>query len=142
MNKISEKQIQEPAKAFRTYKIDNYANFWSCTVEVEPTKILEEYSKPDEPYTTLMLMKELILFWHGGASRLDLNNGDITKTFLQQLGREIFIILCENNYNLFGVVDEFKGREGWPLMDGRVGIKITDVDTLDFECDDFEIEQI
>jgi len=87
-------------------------------------------------------MKEMILFWNGGAERLQDNDGDITKTFLQQLAREITIIQISNNYNIKGVISEFNNMEGWMAMDGSSGIKIMYVDNPPFpEHEDFEVEE-
>lgn len=128
----------------KIYKAYNFENHWECRIEINEEFIIQDSSKPDEPYTTEMAMKEMILFWSGGKARLEDNDGDISKTFAQQLGREIFAIQCERNRNTAGVIYEFnnKNKEGWSAMDGSCGIKIIYVESLNIEHEDFEVEEV
>ena len=126
----------------RRYKISNIINFWDCTVEIDPDFVIEHLSMSNGAFTTMDIMKEMIGFWMGGEGRLDDNDGDVTKTFLQQLGREIFIILSNSNWNVNGVIAEFENREGWAAMNGSFGIKIIDTDVVEFSHSDFEVEEV
>lgn len=127
----------------KIYKIENFTNNWSCTIEVNEEFLILDQCKPDQPYNTLMAMKEMVLFWTDGDKSLEENDGDVTKTFLQQLAREITIIQISNNYNLKGVISEFRNMEGWCQMDGSYGLKIIDVDDPPFfEHREFEVEEV
>lgn len=124
----------------KKYKISR--DYWECLVEIDESFVIPTLKLNDGNYTTLDAMKEMILFWNGGASRLDLNDGDITKTFLQQLAREIQFIILEHNYNLIGVISAFTQREGWFDVDGSAGIKLMFVDDLEIEWDEFIVEEV
>lgn len=125
----------------KKYKIMHFDTHWDCEVEINPEFIIEDLSEPDQPYTTMKAMEEMVKFWMGWEGRLDSNDGDIIKTFLQSLGREIQYILYEHEYNVIGVINEFKEREGWFDMDGRYGIKILSTDDLSISHEEFHIEE-
>jgi len=126
----------------KVFKIDNYPNNWSCTIEINPDFIIQERSTPDKVCTCHDVMASMISYWHGGDERLKILNGKIDKTFAQQLAREIFLILAEGNKTVKGVIAEFENREGWSSMDGSWGIKIIEVDDLSFDHDDFDVEEV
>jgi hypothetical protein len=126
----------------KVYNINHPMTSWACSVEINEEFIIQTLSEPDAPYSTKMLMKEMVLFWMGGKSRLKENDDDIAKTYLQQLGREILIILTEQDLNVHGVISEFENREGWSKLDGSFGIKLLDVDNVDIAHDEFEIEEL
>lgn len=110
-----------------SYGIEYGPTWWECTVEIDHN---------DE---TLANIKSMVEFWMGWEDRLETNDGDYTKTFLQQLAREICMIEVEFNYNLVGVTGEFNNREGWCKMDGSMGIKIVNVDDFEFEHRQYEV---
>lgn len=85
----------------------------------------------DESEKTSALMKEMILFWSGGEDRLEDNCGDVTKTWLKQLGRFILERGKEPNND-----------EGWAKLDGTYGIKLTRVNSWDVDEDNIEIESL
>lgn len=92
-------------------------------------------------------LKEMILFWSGGEERLNLNDGDIVETFLQQLGQKIYFMIndCGSLYSLINDFDwnnQFNGggQEGYCPMDGSKGIKIIEAETWGVDCDEFEVE--
>lgn len=126
----------------KKYVISYPTEFWECTVEIQPDFVIKRLSKPNEIYTTLHAMEDMVKFWHGGESRLNDNDGDVIKTFLQQLGREIYIIVSSQDLNYVGVMDQLKKMEGWYAVDHQYGITITDVDVLVFDHKDFEVEEI
>jgi hypothetical protein len=126
----------------KVYNINHPLTSWSCSVEINEEFIIQTLSEPYAPYSTLRMMEEMVLFWMGGKSRLKANNDNITKTYLQQLGREIFIILTGQDLNVYGVISEFDNKEGWSKLDGSFGIKLLDVDDVDVAHDEFEIEEL
>jgi len=125
----------------KIYKLTFTPLMWDCKVQVDADMIIEHLSTPDKPYTALDAMREQILFWTGGEWRLKRNNGDVVKTYLQQLGREIALIVTTERVNLLGVIDNFKDREGWPVMDGGWGVKILFTEDIEFDHDDIEVEE-
>jgi hypothetical protein len=70
-----------------------------------------------------------------------MNDGDYTKTFIQQLAKTSFLFVISENHNLYGVLSDFAEGEGWYEMDGSYGIKIISVDDVEFNEDEFEITQ-
>lgn len=62
------------------------------------------------------------------------------------LAQHALLIAILSDLNAYGVVCEFdwndgNGQEGWLLMDGSEGIRITDIDTLGiFDLDDMTIK--
>jgi Protein of unknown function (DUF2528) len=106
--------------------------FWECTVKIDV-----------ERADTLEAIKDMIDFWTGSEERLEANNGDQVKTFVQQLAREIFYIQsADMRLNIEGIKKEFENREGWGSMDGSLGIWIDYVEDLEFGYDIFEVEEV
>ena len=102
--------------------------WWDCAVEIEQNQ------------QTLDYMKEQLLFWSGGQRRIDKENGDIEKAYLKMLGYEL--ILMSIDYNLYGILSEFKDKEGWYSLDGSYGVKLISIDEWEFDKDEFYIEEI
>lgn len=121
----------------KRYKIENNLLSWTAEVEIDEDFVIE-----NQPYTTKDIIIDMVEFWSNYEYRLELNDGDYIKTFLQNLAREILYIITEYNYNISGVISEFKNREGWCVMDGSKGIKIISIDDFEFELDNFEVEKI
>ncbi len=113
----------------KTYKVEHRNTYWTCEIGIN-----HDLAKTDD-------LLSMVKFWAGGDYRLDINDGDVIKTFVQQLAREIFLIAAANNFNKLGVIKEFVNREGWCMMDGSWGITIEDVDDLDFDHDEFEVKE-
>ena len=90
----------------------------------------------------LPVIKGMVEFWSDWESRLEFNDGDYIKTFLQQLGQQIFMEMISGNSNLYFVDQRFRDAEGWVPMDGTSGITILSVDINKAEIDEFEIEEI
>lgn len=106
---------------------------WWCVIE-----IAEEV----DGVKTIDRIKEMVEFWSEWESLLSDNNGDYTSAFLKQLARQAYMIASSNQYNTYGVVEEFNDMEGWCKMDGSCGIKILSTDDVDVSYGDFEIESI
>jgi len=94
-------------------------------------------------------IKDMVEFWSEWEDRLDCNDGDYVKTFLQQLGQKVFFMIneCGSLYSLLNHFDwDFKwgnsGEEGYCKMDGSKGIKIIDVDSWGIDKDEFDVENI
>jgi len=115
----------------KKFKITHDWLTWELEVEIDEAK-----AQP--------AIKEMVEFWMGWENALDENEGDYTKTFLQNLARECITIAIANNFNMRGIISAFNDgkREGWTPMDGSQGIKITGVDLYNFERSEFSIEEV
>lgn len=119
--------------AKNTYVVTYDPLYWSCTIAIED----EVNGK-----STLEAIKQMVEFWTDWEQLLEDNSGDYTKAFLQQLARQAFLICAGNNYNTFGVVEEFKDMEGWCVMDGSCGITIVSTDDYEALHSDFSISKL
>ncbi|MGY4385664.1 hypothetical protein ACVWYN_002710 [Pedobacter sp. UYP24] len=119
-----------------------YQYEWSCEVQVNEEFLILERCEADKPFTTLDGMKEMILFWSNGATRLKENGGDVLKTFLKMLAQAIMYIQAEDNLTVAGVIEKFEEMEGWYKPDGGYGFKLVDTEDVDFSIDDFKVEEI
>lgn len=124
----------------KKFKLEYSLDRWECWIEIDEDAVIEV--RGGNSMTLKEAMKSMILFWSGGSDRLDANDGDITKTFLQQLAREIYYIIVQHKFNLLGVVEEFQNREGWWPMDGTHGIRITYIDDVYIDHADFKMEEL
>jgi hypothetical protein len=122
----------------KTYCIENLATWTECSVEVDLDFVLP-FKNDDKITTTADAIKDMVEFWIGWENRLEANQGDYTITFLQQLAREINYIQIEYNYNLIGVIDEFRNRNGWCAMDGSFGIWIKQIDDFELPTTDYHV---
>ena len=127
--------------ALKKYTIKYPDIYWECEIEIDEDFITPTYKKSDPPVTTKDRIKQMVEFWSDWEDRLEDNDGDYTKTFLQQLASRCLEIVISNNYNLFGVIGEFEEAEGWFKMNGSYGITITSVDDFEFQYSEFQIEE-
>lgn len=86
-------------------------------------------------------IKETVQFWSGWQDRLDINDGDYVKTFIQQLASNVQWVALKNNYNTFGVRSEFADMEGWFEMDGSKGVTLLQHTTIEYEDFEFDVHQ-
>lgn len=110
--------IEEVSKIKYKVELDNI----DCSITVE--------INDDE--NTKQLMDMCNKFWFGYQQRLDDENGDITNTFLKLLCGTALSVQQTNDYNLYGVIQEFNDMEGWCRLDGSDGIKLTGIEWLTF----------
>lgn len=68
-------------------------------------------------------------------------DGDPVDEFMKKLAIECFIVGMENSWNENGVMHQFEDREGWPRIDGSIGVTILSIDNLRFDPDDIEMEK-
>lgn len=108
----------------KTFKVSYSWMDWDMKIEI------------DFDFPNIMSdMKEMVLFWSGGEERLDFNDGDVVKTFLQQLVQKVYFMIndCGSLYTLVNHFDWdnkfYYGKEGYCNMDGSKGIKIIEAHT-------------
>lgn len=103
-----------------------YECWWDLILEVDPTKT-ENF-------------KEQLLFWSGGHDRIRSENGDLKMAFLKMLAEEIIQMSLTMNEN--GIIHEFENKEGWLPLTIENGVRIVEVDSFQFDGDDFFIEKL
>ncbi|SDM39933.1 Protein of unknown function [Pedobacter antarcticus] len=123
----------------KVYKVIYPTEFWECQVEINEDFIV---SGPAWEGNCKSAMEGMIAFWMGGNERLAENEGNVSKTFAQQLAREAYMILVERDLTLYGVIEEIGSREGWGKPDGSLGYKLIYVDDVEIRHKDFEVEEI
>lgn len=133
--------MTEIASEVKTYTVIYGPTWWECTISIDHSFVFENIS-PGEHWPMAKALEEMVIFWSDGKKRLALNDGDVVKTFLQQLAREINYIQAVKDYNLEGVIEEFVNREGWWVMDGSNGITIVDIDDFDFAYNEYEVMEV
>jgi Protein of unknown function (DUF2528) len=109
-------------------KYDLNYNDFNVSIAIDHEKFTEE------------LMHEINNFFSDAKWRLSQENGDICQTVLKMIAEKCFYIVLGKDYNAYGVMDEFNEgdiTEGYPPMDGSIGIQIVSVST--FEIDACEI---
>ena len=113
-----------------TYRV-THPDFWDweCNVVIDHGfKDIEE------------IIKVQVEFWGQWESKLRMNDGDYIKTYLQMIASKALMHVLEG-YNLYGVISEFDGSEGWCKLDGSNGIEITSVDSYEFPDSEFEVHK-
>jgi hypothetical protein len=124
--------------AEQVYTVVYGPTWWECMIKIDHGHVIT-VGGTEEKWSIDRAMQEMIIFWSDGKERLKLNEGDITKTFLQQLAREICFILADYDYSLEGLIEKFNDREGYWPMDGSNGITIMEIDGFDIPSGEFEI---
>ncbi|MBI9052494.1 MAG: DUF2528 family protein [Bacteroidales bacterium] len=59
---------------------------------------------------------------------------------LKKIAIRCIEVASENDYNTYGVTDEFNNMEGYPKLDGSVGLTLTNVDAYKFDEDNLFVE--
>ncbi|NOR70003.1 MAG: DUF2528 family protein [Methylomarinum sp.] len=102
-------------------------DWWDAVVEIDDTA------------ATKTAMKEQLLFWSGGQSRIDDADGDIEKAYLTMLGQHIIDESIE--WNADGIKSQYDDREGWADLRGGCGVELISCDTWIFSDDEFNFEK-
>jgi hypothetical protein len=126
----------------KQYKIEHRDTLWSCEVEVDDEFTFPDFFDQNKKMHPIDVMTSMVEFWTDWEGWLSFYAGDYKKTFLQQLGREVFYILAAERLNLTSIIAAFKNREGWCDVDGSYGIKIVQIDPLSFDHYEFEVEEV
>lgn len=88
-------------------------------------------------------MTEVVNFWVGAEDKIKQNDGSVLNTFLKMLCAEVLHEAAANFYNVSGVIDVFKEKEGFCDIDGSFGIRLTGINKIDLSCQsDFEITKM
>lgn len=122
----------------KTYKVQHDMNDGEMTVEI------------DHDVMTDANLHEINSFWLDAEFRLIREDGNVLHAVLKMLLAEVLVVQLEGGLNTRGVVEQFDydakfgrgGIEGWPKMDGSAGIKIIDVDGLEFEASYMSITEV
>ncbi len=87
-------------------------------------------------------LQEINDFWSDAAWRLSQSNNDICLVVLKLIAAKCFHLAVSNDYNPYGVMDSFNDddeTEGFPPLDGSLGIYLVNMDTLEIEDDDISL---
>lgn len=104
-----------------------YDDWWNAEFDVDEEKAL--------PYA-----KESVEFWNGHKERLERNDGDYIKTFLNSIAPDI--IALSASHSLYGIQNKIADMEGYFPIDGNCGIELVAVDEFTFDTDRLTIEKI
>ena len=107
------------------------------TIIINVSNLMEIALRIKQDEQTQNDLKEMVLFWVGGQSRLDNFKGNIEKAFCDQFGRRFFMDVMEDGH--YRALKRFKNGEveGYDKMDGTRGLTI--IDATEFDSDDLEI---
>jgi len=109
---------------------NNWDDDMNCVIEID-------FNHPD----VVDKIKNMVEFWSGWEDLLYDNDEDYVKAFLKMTGADIQRVALERDYNTQGVRSAYDDREGWYKMDGTDGITILQHSTIEWDEDDFEIEE-
>lgn len=124
----------------KTYTVAYGPTFWECQIAIdEDFKVPFINQTTNEPEDTRWAIKEMVEFWAWWEERLEKNEGDYTKTFLQMLARKICTLQADDQYPLEAMIKWFSDKEGWFDMDGTWGIEILSFDDFEFQYHEFEV---
>ncbi|WP_321367647.1 DUF2528 family protein [uncultured Desulfuromusa sp.] len=123
----------------KKYTVDYNCGEGSITVEIDHNIMTEE------------ALHEINNFWSEAEDRLADADGNILNAVLTSLCEVVLRGLCADNLNIHGVILSFdwensyfydNAHEGWPKMDGSMGIKIIDFEPICFCAGDFRIKEV
>ena len=95
-------------------------------------------------------LHELNNFWSGAKDRLSDEDGNILEVALKLLLERVLSVQFEGGLNTQGVINAFDwdyphgngGQEGYPKLDGSIGIKLLDVEGFEFLTCDMSISEV
>lgn len=97
----------------KTYKVE-----WSASYEI----VIElDFSK--DIAGIFSVMNE---FWDGSDERLDAYDCDIIKVGLKMLAEKAFRTIANIDFGVGYLIAKFENEEGYPPVDGSIGIEILD----------------
>lgn len=107
----------------------------SVTVEVDHDLMTEEN------------LHEINSFWCNAEDRISASDGNVLHAVLKNLAAQVIMENVSYTMNTSGVISRFdyqkgEGREGWPKMDGSAGIRIIDVETPNYDDEDFSVKEV
>ena len=74
------------------------------------------------------IAQEVLNFWTWDYD----DEGDPTEEFMKKLALECIRVASMNNWNRYGVIQDFKSKEGWPKIDGTYGIELENIHQYEF----------
>lgn len=112
----------------RTYRIDHYDGFWFAEIGID-------HSNPEAEAA----MRSSIGFFSGGEDLLKKEcGGDVTTAFLKLLAP----VLCHLSQELGNMVEAMGHEEGFPTLDGSLGIHLIHCERFEFTRDDFRVRSV
>lgn len=92
----------------------------------------------DDSICTDALLHEINNFWSNAKFRLDEAAGNITLAVLKMLAERCWML--STHYFVDSYLTKEHNEEGWPILDGRHGIKLISVDDFTIDSDDIRLE--
>ncbi|EHO13831.1 hypothetical protein HMPREF9715_00905 [Myroides odoratimimus CIP 101113] len=92
---------------------------WECTIEFNTELFTQD------------LLQECLDFFYWNYDK----KGDLYAEYAKKLAKSIIYLSME--WNEEGIIDKFKDVEGFPPLDGSMGVKLIVSDTFEFEDEDF-----
>lgn len=106
----------------KRYKIT--FDWWDCVIEFDTTKFGVE------------LLNECLNFYSWDYDE----DNDPYEEYAKKLGEAI--IIESMDFNCKGVIGRFENKEGYPYLDGDMGVTLISCDAWEFDSDEFEIEEL
>lgn len=103
----------------RKYKIEYGFMDWECTLEINETIFTPE------------LLKEALDFFVWDYDKTN----NLYEEYAKKIAKQV--ILLSMTWNEEGIIDEFIEMEGFPPLDGSMGVKLIRCDTFEFDDDEF-----
>lgn len=104
----------------------------------------------DHDVMTEASLHDINNFWIDADKRLAMQDGSVLHAVLTMLLFEVLCVQLEGDLNLVGVIESFNweakfgrcGIEGWPKMDGTMGIRIVEVEGIVFQESDVTVKEV
>lgn len=67
-------------------------------------------------------------------------SGDLIEEYLKKLAIQTIKVATEGDWNTKGTINAMDNMEGWPPLDGSVGLKLLDVTGYEFSEDELSFD--
>lgn len=107
----------------RKYKIEDSNTYLECSINIDPSILSEADAK--------LLLEFFSWSWDRDANIYD----ELAKKYAMSA----FNFATQNRHNTIGVRQDFDAAEGYPKMDGSLGIELIDVEGYEFDDSEFNV---
>lgn len=95
----------------------------------------------EETLTVMEAFKGVNEFWSDSESRLSDFDDDIVKCFLYLLCDKVMKLDPYGSRSVKGIIADMKNEEGFPPLDGSIGITLLNVDAPEYSTWEFEFQE-
>lgn len=103
---------------------------WDCTLEFDTEKTTEYGGKI---YTLDENLRSSLDFFSGGEEVLEESNGNLYIAYAKFISKKILIESMD--WNVSGIIDQFKDSEGYLELDGSQGVTLIYADGFEIDND-------